>query len=117
MTLPRVSLITGKVGWTPPTTNDDGSAITPGEVTGYTVGLRSLTAQGSAIGTYPVLSPITSATAVSDALSAISANLKEDDYGVSVRTESTLGPSAWGTEFQFTGVLPRPNPPTAIAAS
>jgi len=117
MALPQVSLTAGKVSWTPPTTNDDGSPLTAGEVTGYIVGLRSLTAAGSAAGTYPIQSAPTSATAVSEALSAITANLKPDDYAVSAQTQSTLGPSLWSTEFQFTGVLPKPNPPTDTSAA
>lgn len=114
MSLSKVSLTSGKISWTDPTTNDDGSPITAGEVTGFTVGLRSLTVTGSAPGTYPIQSPVTAPDALSEALSAITASLKPDDYAAVVRTESTLGPSAWTSEVQFTGVLPRPNPPSAV---
>ena len=117
MTLPVVSLATGKAVWTPPTTNSDGSALTANEITGYIVGLRSLTATGSAVGTYPIQSPTTAPTAVTEALSAISANLKADNYGAAVQAQSANGPSAWSTEFQFQGVLPVPNPPTAVSVA
>lgn len=115
MSLPVVSLATGKATWTPPTTNTDGSAITTGEITGYIVGLRSLTASGSAIGTYPIQSPVTPANAVSEALSSISANLKADQYAAAVQSQSGNGAGPWSPEFQFQGVLPIPNPPSAVS--
>lgn len=112
-----VSLATGKVSWTPPTTNTDGSPLATGEVTGFIVGLRSTTAVGSVVGTYPIQSPVTAATAVTEALSAITANLKADSYAVAVQTQSVDGPSAWSAEVLFTGALPVPNHPTDVAVS
>lgn len=112
---PTVSLATGKVTWTPPTTNTDGSALTTGEVTGYIVGLRSTTVPGNVAGTYPIQSPPTAADAVTEALSAITANLKSDSYAVAVQTQSTDGPSAWSAEVLFTGALPVPNAPSDIS--
>ena len=118
MALPQVSLTTGKVSWTAPTAGSDGQPLAGGDVvTGYIVGLRSLTATGSVSGTYPIQSPLTAATATSESLSAITASLKADDYAASVQAQSADGPSAWGTEFQFTGVLPVPNPPTGISVA
>lgn len=117
MTLPVVSLVTGKASWTPPTTNTDGSALTSGEVTGYIVGLRSLTATGSIAGIYSIQSPVTATTAVSEALSAISASLKPDNYAAAVQAQSANGPSTWSGEFQFQGVLPVPNPPSAVSVA
>ncbi len=114
---PTVSLATGKVSWTPPAANTDGSAITTGEVTGYIVGLRSTSVPGSAVGTYPIQSPPTAADAVTEALSAITANLKSDFYAVAVQTQSVDGPSAWSAEVLFTGALPIPNPPGDVAVS
>lgn len=107
----KVSLATGKVTWNLPTTNDDGSPITSGEITGFIVGLRSTTASGSSAGTYPIQSPVTAADAISEALSAITANLKADDYAAAVQTQSGNGPSAWSAEVLFTGTQPVPNPP------
>lgn len=112
-----VSLATGKVSWTPPSLNTDGSPITATEITGYIVGLRSTTAVGSATGVYPIQSPVTAPTAVTEALSAITANLKSDDYAVAVQTQSIDGPSAWSAEVLFTGALPIPNPPDGVAVS
>lgn len=114
---PVVSLATGKVTWTPPSTNTDGSPLTTGEVTGYIVGLRSTTAAGSVAGTYPIQSPPTAADAVTEALSAIAANLKSDSYAVAVQTQSVDGPSAWSAEVLFTGALPVPREPTDVAVS
>jgi len=118
MALPQVSLSSGKVSWTPPTTDNTGAALVPADTpTGYVVGLRSLTAVGSAAGTYPIQSPPTAATAVSEALAAINATLKPDDYAASVQAQSANGPSDWASEFQFTGVLPVPNAPTNVSVS
>lgn len=117
MTLPTVSLATGKVSWQAPTANDDGSALTIGEVTGYIVGLRSLSVAGTAAGTYPIQSPPTSSTALTEALSAITANLKPDSYAAAVQAQSANGPSTWSSEAQFQGVLPKPNPPTAVSVA
>lgn len=114
---PSVSLATGKVNWQPPTANTDGSPITPEEVTGYIVGLRSTTAAGSAAGTYPIQSRPTAATAVTEALSAITANLKSDSYAVAVQTQSANGPSAWSAEVLFMGALPVPMPPGNVSVS
>lgn len=111
MPLPIVSLTTGKVSWT------DGAPVAGADVTGFIVGLRSLNSAGSAVGTYPIQSPIVAADATTDALSAITSGLKPDDYAVSVQAQSANGPSSWGEEFQFTGVLPLPNAPTAISVS
>lgn len=118
MSLPQVNLNTGKITWTDPTQNSDGSAITAGEVTGYLIGVRSLTATGSVVGTYPIKVTVAGATAVSEALSAITPMLKPDDYAVAGQTVSaTNGNSPWSAEFQFTGVLPAPNPPQAISVA
>lgn len=115
--LPKISLATGKTTWSLPTENSDGSPITPGEITGFIVGLRSITAAGSAAGTYPIQSPMTAPDAVLEALSAITANLKSDSYALAVQTESGNGPSLWSAEVLFTGVLPVPNPPGDVAVS
>ena len=120
MSLPQVNLTSGTVTWVDTTANVDNSPFTPGEVSGYVVGLRSLTAAGSVAGTYPILSPLVAADATSDALSKISQSLKPDDYAVSVMAKGVAGvsqDSAWGTEFQFTGVLPQLSPPTGISAA
>jgi hypothetical protein len=110
-----VSLATGKVSWVPSLINTDGSPIAAGEITGYIVGLRSTTATGSAAGVYPIQSPVTAPDAISEALSAIKANLKSDDYAVAVQTQSVDGPSDWSVEALFTGALPVPKPPTDVA--
>lgn len=118
MSLPQVSLTTGKVSWTPPTTDNTGQPLVAGDTpTGYIVGLRSLTAANSAAGTYPIQSPVTPANAVTEAISAITANLAADNYAASVQAQSQNGPSLWATEFQFQGVLPVPNAPTNVTAS
>lgn len=111
MALPVVNLITGKVSWTP------GAAVQGADVTGFIVGLRSLNAVGSAVGTYPILSPAVSATATQDALAAITSTLKADNYAASVQAQSGNGASVWATEYQFQGVLPVPLAPTGVSVS
>jgi len=118
MTLPVVNLTSGKVSWTAPTQGTDNQPLSGGDVvTGYVIGLRSLTAVGSTAGVYPIQSPPTAADALSEALSAVNASLKPDNYAVSAQALSANGPSDWATEFQFQGVLPVPLAPTALSAA
>ena len=97
--------------WTDPTLNTDGGAISPGEITGYQVGVRS----GGTAGTYPNTGTIASPTAVSMPLTAISPPLVSGSYNAAIRS---VGPtnSAWSTEiaFSITGV---PQPPSGFNAS
>lgn len=111
MPLPKVSLTTGKASWT------DGAPVAGADVTGFIVGLRSLTAVGSATGIYPITSPLVAADATTEALAAVTAALKPDDYAAAVQAQSANGPSDWSPEFAFTGVLPVPNSPTAVTVS
>lgn len=104
--------------WTPATANTDGSAITAGELTGVTIGIRSMTAVGSIAGTYPMTIPVPGATVTKELLSAAYAAglamLKPDTYMPSIREESVNGPSLWLAEnlaTQFQIVPPPPNPP------
>jgi hypothetical protein len=97
--------------WTDPTLNTDGGAISPGEITGYQVGVRS----GGSAGTYPSTGTIASPTAVSMPLTAISPPLVSGSYNAAIRS---VGPtnSAWSPEiaFSITGV---PQPPSGFNAS
>lgn len=101
---------TAKFTWTDATKNLDGSAITSGEVTGFLIGIRPST--GTA-GTYPINSPAISATAVSEAVAAISTSLVAGDYAASIMS---VGPanSAWSPEVTFTIALPVPQPPSSF---
>ncbi len=65
MSNPQVNLLAGKVSWTDPTTNTDGTPLSQNEITGYQVGLRSTTVSGSAAGTYPILGAPVASGAVS----------------------------------------------------
>lgn len=96
-----------KFSWTDPTTNTDGSAVSAGEITGYTIGI------GTVSGTYTQLQPITPGTAVSEALSQVTPPLKAGTYFAAVRAESAGGSSAWSTEVQFTLVV-TPTAPTGF---
>jgi hypothetical protein len=108
--------------WAPPTTNIDGSAVTPGELTGVTIGIRSTTATGSVAGTYPiqiaVVGPTLTKELLTTAYAAGLAVLKPDTYMPSIREESVNGPSAWLIESAantFQIVPPVPNPPTGFS--
>lgn len=101
-----------QVNWTDPTANVDGSPIAAGEITGYTVGVRSTTAAGSAAGTYPY-SVTAPATSTSELLAAITPILPPDSYAAAVQA-NTAGPSsAWSAEasFAIAAPAPTPNPP------
>ena len=107
-----------QIAWTDATLNVDGSAIAAGEITGYSVGVRSTTAAGSAAGTYPFsISAPSSATSV--LLSALATALPPDTYVAAVQS---IGPtdSAWSNEsapFTIAAALPIPQPPTAVVVS
>ncbi len=96
-----------KFTWTDPTTNVDGSAITTGEVTGYSIGVRPST--GTA-GTYPVLTAVAGATATSEAYSALSSVLAPGNYAAAIQTVEPVN-SAWSAEITFTIAAPVPSPP------
>jgi hypothetical protein len=96
--------------WTDPTKNVDGTAISAGEITGYSIGVRPST--GTA-GTYSIVTPVASATATSEALSSLSTILTPGSYAAAIQT---IGPvnSAWSTEITFTIVAPTPSAPTGF---
>lgn len=102
--------------WTDPTANVDGTALSAGEVTGYTIGVRSTTAAGSVAGTYPALTTIANPTATSEAMSALSTVLKPDSYAAAVRTDGAVN-SAWSSEVTFTIAPPVPNPPSGFSVA
>lgn len=97
--------------WIDPTTNTDGTPITQGEITGYTIGIRSLSAAGSAAGTYAIMAQISDPAATTEALSAIGTVLKPDSYAAAIRTAGPV-PSDWTAEQNFTIAAPVPNPPS-----
>lgn len=105
-----------KFTWVDPLTNTDGSALTTGEITGYTIGIRSTTAAGSVPGTYPALTSIADPTATSEAISALSTVLKPDSYAAAIRSDGPVD-SAWSTEATFTIAAPVPNPPSSFSVS
>jgi len=108
------------VSWTDPTTNTDGSAIAAGEITGYTVGVRSVTASGSVAGTYPFTASAP-ASSTDELLGAITPTLPPDTYVAAVQSNSASnGNSAWSSEsnaFTITAPTPAPNPPTNVSVS
>lgn len=99
--------------WTDPTTNVDGSPITPGEITGYTVGVRDTTVPGSAVGTYPftITAP---ATATSAMLSALTPALPTGRVlAAAVQANTAVNSSVWTQEVTFTIAPPAPPVPNA----
>lgn len=82
--------------WEPPTQNVDGSPITPGQITGYEVGLR----QGGSPGTYPIILEIDGPFTAADLVANVQPPLPSGLYIGNVRS---IGPinSAWGLEFSF----------------
>lgn len=106
--------------WVVPTTNTDGTAITDGEITGYTIGIRSLSSAGSSAGTYPTLVPVSSPTATTETLAQVAAALGKplapDNYAAAIRS---VGPVAsdWTAEQDFTVDAPKPNPPSVFSVA
>jgi hypothetical protein len=102
--------------WTDPTTNTDGTPIVAGEITGYTVGVRSATAAGSVAGVYPMLTKITDPAATKEALSALTPILVPGSYAAAIQTNGPMN-SAWSTEATLTIVPPTPSSPTSFTVA
>jgi hypothetical protein len=102
-----------KFTWVDPTVNTDGSAITAGEITGYSIGVRPST---GIPGTYPIVTPIASPTATSEPFASLSSVLAPGTYAAAIQS---VGPtnSAWSSEVTFTIVAPIPSAPTGLAVS
>jgi hypothetical protein len=116
MTTPTINPSTAKFSWTDPTTNVDGSAIQSGEITGYSVGIRSATASGSVAGTYTVTAAVSGATAANEAVASIGTVLKPDTYAAAIQA---VGPanSAWSAEIEFIISQPVPSAPTGFSVA
>lgn len=116
MTIPTINPATAKFSWVDALANTDGSALQAGEITGYVIGVRSASAAGSVVGTYPANSAPVPATATSDAFTALNLTLKPDTYFAAVRS---LGPvnSDWSSETEFTIAQPVPAPPTGFSVA
>lgn len=114
--IPTINPSTANFTWVDPTTNTDGSTIQAGEITGYNVGIRSTTAQGSQAGTYPIVAQVQGATAAKEAVSAIGTVLKPDTYAAAIQSAGPVN-SAWSSEIQFTIAQPVPNPPTGFSVA
>jgi hypothetical protein len=108
-----------KFTWTDPTTNVDGSPVTAGEITGYTIGIRSTTVAGSTAGVYPINVPVSGATAASELLSQISPSLAPDTYAAAIQTNGPTN-SVFSSEITFTIAappLPVPKAPTGFSVA
>jgi hypothetical protein len=101
------------ISWVEPTTNVDGTPISLGEITGYTIGARS----GGVAGTYPFTYNVTGASTQSASVlpSAFTPPLTPGTYFASIQA---VGPSdsAWSPEVQFS-VLETPNAPTGFTVA
>ena len=103
-----------KISWTPPTTNVDGSAIPPGEITGFQIGVRLSTGQQYV---YPY-SGSAPASATSIPLSSITPALPPGTYVATVLTQDSAGNSIWAVEsapFSISEAIA--NPPTGVTVS
>lgn len=107
-----------KFTWVPPTTNKDGSALAPNEITAYDIGVRDAAAVGSVAGTYPVVTTVLGFTTTTEPLSNLAQVLKAGSYAAAIRSNSTVN-SDWSTEVLFTidASGSQPNAPTAFAVS
>lgn len=102
------------ISWIPPATNADGSAITPGEITGYQIGVRSTS---GAQYVYPY-SGSAGATDTSFPLASLSPPLPPGTYVATVLTSDAAGNSIWATESApFTISEAIASPPTGVVVS
>lgn len=97
--------------WVDPTTNTDGSAITAGEITGYDIGIGTVT------GVYSILCPNVAASVVTETLAATGEVLVPGNYFVAVRAVTASTVSAWSNQGTFTVAAPVPNAPTGFTVS
>lgn len=99
--------------WVDPVTNVDGTPVAPGEITGYTVGVRSASATGSVAGTYPITGSVTSPTATSELFTSLNAMLKPDSYAAAIRADGPVA-SPWSPEITFSVAPEQPSAPTGF---
>lgn len=117
MTLPVVSITTGRITWTDPPLNTDGSAVSAGEITGFNVGFRAVNAAGSTPGQYPITAG-EAPSSTSAPLSGVQGLIPGTEYAAAVQAATANGVSAWSTpEFLFITAMPIPNPPTAVSVA
>lgn len=95
--------------WTDATTNVDGSALAPGEVTGYTIGIRNLADAGHSAGNYALTISAATATAVSAIGSAAMDAVTPGTYLAAIQSNGPVT-SAWSTEVTFVVPVPVPVP-------
>lgn len=102
-----------KVSWNAPAANTDGSPIAAGEITGYTLGVRLISAAGSVAGAYPVAVDVPSNP--TEGPLTVFGPLKAGDYAAAARA---IGPndSAWSAEATFT-IAPVPAAPTGFSVA
>lgn len=105
-----------KVSWTPPTLNNDGSAISAGEITGYQLGYRKGVLGDAGAGVYTILPPADPPTATTDLISDIPGGLAAGTYCVAGMTLAAAGNSPWSAEVQFT-IAPVPLAPTGFTVA
>jgi hypothetical protein len=114
VSLPNVSLSTGAVTVIPPTTNTDGTPVTPTEILSYTVGVRSLTASGTAAGTYAFSTSLTPPNLVAT-LTSLDVTAA-DSYAAAASATTAAGTTPFGPEVSFEVAPSLPNPPTVSVA-
>jgi hypothetical protein len=115
---PVVTALDPSVSWTDPTLNTDGSPITPGELSGYLVGIRDVNAPGSTAGTYPKTSTVTGGSATSAPLSGLgflAGMVRGGTYGIAAESEvGGAAVGAWSAEMVFIYNPPIPKPPVLV---
>lgn len=111
MSAPNVSVVSGVITVSPSTTSPAGAA----PATSYNVGVRLVTAVGSTAGSYTFTGSIAATDnplAISLATLGVTA---AGSYAAAAQAVTGEGTTAWGPEFDFTGIL-LPNPPTVVVA-
>ncbi len=94
--------------WTVPAKNTDGTALQPGEVTGYLIGIRG----GGTPGVYTTTLSVAGASTTTAPLSGLSSPLGSGTYQAAIQSVGPLN-SAWSSEITFT-VVATPLPPSGF---
>jgi len=104
------------ISWVDPTTNEDGSPIVAGEITGYVIGIRAGVVGDGGAGGYTTKAIAVGPAAVSEALSALGTVVTvPGNYVVAVQTNGPTN-SLWSAEVPLVIAAPPPPPKPVPAA-
>lgn len=98
--------------WVAPTKNTDGTTVSAGEITGYTVGIRPTSGTP---GTYTSTIAVSGATTLTAPIAAANPALLSGSFAAAIQSVGP-SPSAFSAEITFT-LSGTPVPPTSFSVS